>query len=359
MQTYAQSDTSTKLKAKALARSLLAGVTMLTCLSLSAQAATENKTAEVAKRDKLVLAGPSATVSLPLTHMVESGALKDIADNVEFVLWNNPDQLRALTLDKKADFVAMPTNVAANLYNRGVPLQLANVSTWGILWMVSRDPDLKTLADFKGQEIAIPFRADMPDIIFSYLTEKSGLDPHKDFKIRYSATPMDAMQQLVMRQVDHALLAEPAISMALRKTGSFPLSVVAPDLYRSVDLQKEWGRLQETEARIPQAGMVVIGETRLDDALVDRLEKAYAQSSRWCFDNAQACGEIAAKYIPALTSEAISDAVAVIPQHYAVAQDARPELEQFYTLLHSRQPALIGNKLPDDGFYSTATKPAP
>src|SRR5690606_20702084 len=62
-------------------------------------------TAQPAVRERLVLAGPPAAVSFPLLHMVESGALADIAAKVEFTLWNNPDQLRALALDGKADFM--------------------------------------------------------------------------------------------------------------------------------------------------------------------------------------------------------------------------------------------------------------
>lgn len=298
-----------------------------------------------------MLAGPPAVVSFPLLHMVESGALADVAAKVEFTLWNNPDQLRALALDGKADFMAMPTNVAANLYNRGVPLQLVNVSVWGMLWMVSRNPELKTLVDFKGEEIAVPFRADMPDIVFGYLAEKSGLDPRRDFTVRYTATPMDAMQLLVSRRVDHALLAEPAVSMALRKTQSFPMAVVAPDLHRSVNLQEEWGRLLNTEARIPQAGMAAVGEARLDDALVARLESAYAESYRWCLDNAPDCAALAAKYISMLTPDAVADSIAVLPRHYATAAEARPELEAFFQLLLARQPATVGNKLPDATFY--------
>lgn len=310
-------------------------------------------------RERLVLAGPPASVSYPLIHMVESGALADLAGKVEFRPWTNPDQLRALALEGGVDFMAMPTNVAANLYNRGVPLQLVNVSVWGMLWLVSRNPDLKTLADFKGEEIAIPFRADMPDIVFSYLAEKSGLDPRRDFTVRYTATPMDAMQLLVMRRVDHALLAEPAVSMALRKTKSFPLSVVAPDLYRSVNLQAEWGRLLETEARIPQAGMVVLGDARLDAALVARLEAAYVASNRWCLETPQECGALAAKTIDMLIPEAAADSIAALPRHYATAAQARPELDAFLQLLLERQPATVGNKLPDAAFYGlTPDEPA-
>ena len=142
--------------------------------------------AQAERLPKLVLSGPPAAVSTPLIHMIDSGALKDIADHVEFQTWKDPDQLRVLVLGGKADFVAMPSNVAANLYNRGVGLKLLNISTWGVLWMVSRDKTAKTLSDFKGKEIAMPFRADMPDIVFELIAEKQGLDAKKDFKLRMS-----------------------------------------------------------------------------------------------------------------------------------------------------------------------------
>ena len=154
------------------------------------------------KLDKIVLSGPVASVSHPLIHMVESGALDDIAKKVEFRLWKNPDELRALTIQGGADFIAVPSNVAANLYNKGVDIKLLNISVWGILGMITRDKNLKTLADFKGKTIAMPFRADMPDIVFEEIVKAQGLNPKKDFKLQYMSSPFDAMQMLIMRRVD-------------------------------------------------------------------------------------------------------------------------------------------------------------
>src|SRR5690554_5442860 len=257
---------------------------------------------------KLVIAGPPAGVSNGLIHLLASDGLADIADEVEFILWSNPDQLRALALNGKVDFIAMPTNVAANLYNRGAPLKLLNISQWGALWMISRDPNMKTLADFKGHEIASPFRADMPDIVFTHLAERQGLTPNKDFKLNYTATPMDAMQLLIMRRIDHALLSEPAVSMALRQTKSFPVSLLAPELHRSVNLQQEWSRIMGTEARIPQAGIAVMGNKADNPQLVARFEEAYAKATRWCQENQQTCAEEVAEKIPMLSAEAVADA---------------------------------------------------
>ena len=309
-----------------------------------------------ARQPKLVLSGPFAAVSFPLIHMVESGALKDVAETVEFRSWKDPDQLRVLALDAKSDvdFVAMPTNVAANLYNRGVRLQLINVSTWGVLWMVSREANLKTLTDFKGKEILMPFRADMPDIVFQVLAEKQGLDVKRDFTLRYVGSPLDAMQMLITRRADHALLAEPAVSVALRKTKSFPVSVIAPELYRSANLQEEWGRLTQRPARIPQAGMVALGRALADPALVEKFQKAYAASLAWCEKHPEECGKLVAKRVDMLTPEGVADSVRVDNAVFVTAREAKPELEFFFGLLHAKQPALVGGKLPDAAFYHGA-----
>ncbi len=310
--------------------------------------------ADAQKLPKLTLAGPPAAVSNALIHMVESGALNDLADEVEFVLWRDPDQLRLMALDGRADVLAMPTNVAANLYNRGAQLQLLNVSTWGVLWLVSRDPALQTIADLRGKEVALPFRGDMPDILFQLLASEQGIDVRKDLKLRYVASPIDAMQLLVLRRVDHALLVEPAVSMALRKTGSFPLSVIAPELHRSIDLQQEWGRVFTREARIPQAGIAVMGALQARPELVARIETEYARALAWCRDHAQHCGQEVAAHVDMLSADAVADSIALSRMEAVPAQAARAELAFLFRHLLQRSPALIGGKLPDDAFYAGA-----
>lgn len=309
------------------------------------------------KLPRLILAGPSSSVSNPLIHMVESGALDDLAEKVEFVSWRDPDQLRLMALNGQADVLAMPVNVAANLYNRGASLRLLNVSTWGLLWLVSRAPDLTTLGDLRGQEVTLPFRGDMPDILFGLLAEREGLDLRKDLHLRYVATPIDAMQLLLMRRTEHALLAEPAISMALRKADSGPLSLVAPQLHRSIDLQQEWGRLLQREARIPQAGIALMASIKDDPAVAARIEAAYAASLQWCSEHADACGQMVARHLSMLSAEAISDSLAVAQMQAVPAAEAQAEVEFFFEQLLQKNPALIGGKLPPADFYSAPASP--
>lgn len=335
-------------------RSLLAALTAL-AVAPGVRASTA---APASKLPRLLLAGPFASVSNPLIRMAESDTLADLAEKVEFVSWRDPDQLRVMALEGKADVLAMPVNVAANLYNRGAKLRLLNVSTWGLLWVVSRDPSVKRLADLRGREIAMPFRGDMPDILFGLVAEREGIDLRKDLRLRYVATPIDAMQLLVTRRVENALLAEPAVSMALRKTGSFPLSLVAPELHRAIDLQTEWGRALGRDPRIPQAGIAVMASVMDRPDLVARIAGAYAQALDWCNTDAQECGRMVARHIDALLPEAVADSITSSRLRAVPAAEARAELEFLFGLLLKKNPALLGGRLPPDDFYVRLAAPS-
>ncbi len=302
-----------------------------------------------AKMDKIIIAGPVATVSHPVFKMIEDNALRDVADKIEFRLWQNPDELRAILLKKEAHFVAIPTNVAANLYNKKEPIRLINIPVWGILEIVSRDKNIKTIADLKNQEIIVPFRSDMPDIVLRAIMKKSGFNPNKDFKIKYVPTPPDAMQMMITRRADNVLLAEPATSMAMRKTGSFPVKLIAPELHRTINLQDEWGRVYKSAPKVPQAGLAVVGD--IDADVVKRFNDEYNKALSWYKSNPTKAGALVAKNIKMFTPEAVADSIAHVKLASKDAQGSKKDLEQFFGVLLENEPKLIGGKLPDDGFY--------
>ena len=305
---------------------------------------------------QLTLSGPPAIVSAPLIHMAQSNALAGVAAKTVFTPWRDPDQLRVLAIGNKADILAMPSNVAANLYNRGAGVQLLNIATWGALWVVTRDGQRQTLLDFKGEEIAVPFRGDMPDIMLQLLCAKQGINAQRDLQLRYVPSPMEAMQLLITRRVSHALLTEPAVSLAMRKTRSFPVGLIAPDLHRGADLQQEWGRLLRRAPRVPQAGIAAVGVVRSQPQVLDAVAQAYARSLARCRDNALECGRMMARHIDLLTPEAVADAIAVSQMDAVPAAAARAELEFFFGQLMTPTPQLLGGRLPSEAFYHASAQ---
>lgn len=302
------------------------------------------------KLDKIIIAGPPANVSHPVFKMIEDGVLKEYAEKVEFKMWKNPDQLRAMIINKEVDFVAVPTNVAAILYNKKQPIKMLNVSVWGILKILSRDENVKHLEDLKGSELVVPWRGDMPDVVLRAVVKKKGLSS-KDIKLVYVSSPMDAAQQLIMRRSDNILLPEPATSMVMRKTKSFPVSIIAPTVFRSIDLQKEWGEAYGREPKIPQAGMAVVGDMIEKKEIVKKFEAEYVKAMNWYKTHKKEAGKLVVKYVDMFNPEAVSDSIGFVQIDVKKAADAKEDLNFFFHVLKEDDPKIIGGTLPDDNFY--------
>ncbi len=327
---------------------------ILSIILISLASCDNNKT-ETKKVDNtsnnIVFAVPFAPVSYPIIKMVEDGVFDKDGKKSELIIWKTPDQLKALVAGGQADFFAVPSNVGAMFYNKGIDVKLLNISIWRAIWLVSRSNDKKTLADFKGEEIAMPFKGDMPHIVFMELARKQGLDPEKDFKLVYVPSPMDAAQKMIMRRVDNALLIDPAVSTVIEKSKSGASSIIAPDIYRSVDIQNEWGRLYNTENELPFAGIMAGGEILKDTALIQKFNIEYKKAAEWCMENPEETAKMVVKHIPQLNEKGVAEAMRNVTLKAVEANDAREKLEAFFTVLKNSKPALVGGKLPDDNFY--------
>lgn len=143
--------------------------------------------------ESLALFGPPAGPSITLSHVVATDAFEDMADSTSFSAWRNPDELRAGLTSGSIDLSVVPVQAAANLYNRGFPLKLANIMTEGLLYIVSSKPEITSLGSLKGQKLAVPFRGDTPDIILGQLLQHAGLDPDVDIEKQDAGTPIEAM----------------------------------------------------------------------------------------------------------------------------------------------------------------------
>lgn len=302
--------------------------------------ATDNKQSE------LVLAGPGTLVSYPLFRMIETGALSDFADKVTFRHWQTPDQMRAMVISGQAHASAVPSNVAAMFYNRGEPVRLLNISVWGLLWLVSADPNLKSLADFKQKQLAIPFRNDMPDLMFRAVSNANDL-PKESYQIKYVSSGMNAMQMLLAGRLDHAVLPEPAVSILLmrnQKLGKRPL-------YRALKLSELWADTFPTAPRIPQAGMMSTRALAQKPILRRAISRTYDEATQWCQLNIQACAQLAHKYLPQIPVDGAVQALTKTPLNSRPAAEAQGDLEAFFTRIAELDERKIGGKLPAEEFY--------
>lgn len=303
--------------------------------------------AVAAKAEVLRLAGPAAVVSFPLLHMVESGALEEHAQRIEFRLWQNPDQLRVLLANDEIDYSAAPVNLPALMAGRGQPVRLLNVSVWGIIWLVSRDPAVQGFADLKGKELALPFQRDLPAILVDELLLSHGLRAGRDLTLRPVRDGQDAQALLLAGRADHALLVEPAVSLLLWRNQQ---QKGAP-LFRVQSLESAWKQSFPAQPELPQAGLMASARMADRRELARAVVDAYGESARWCSARARECAELVHRHLPHMPVAAIEQSIRVTRLESRTASEAREPLEALYRLIAERHPQAIGGAMPAAGFY--------
>lgn len=295
----------------------------------------------------LSLMGPIAPLSIPLTVLIEQNRLKPTVRNTNFSVWNNPDQLRAKVVNSQAHFTAIPSNVAANFYNKGIRLKLLNVAIWGILYLVSSEKRLSGLNQLKGDEILIPFKGDMPDLVFRFLCRQKDLSPSRDFELRYASSPVEAAQLLATGHSSRAILPEPAATMAIMKAKKKGVR-----LRRGLDLQQLWGRVTGRAPEIPQAGIAALPSVLNNHGkVIPEFQDAYTETLNWVNANPAASGKVGERYISGLKAGPATESLKHTRMKAVPARDARSDLEFFYRALSELSADLIGGKLPADDFY--------
>jgi NitT/TauT family transport system substrate-binding protein len=303
------------------------------------------------KLDKLTLVAPPGPMAIPLAYIAMNNKLADVAEQTEVVVWENQDQLKAYVAGGQGDFVTMPSNTAAVFYNKGLPLQLLDISVWNITYLMTADPTAASFADIKGQSLAIPFEGSVPDLMFQYIAKAEGLDPQKDFDIRYTPDPTQAAQLLLSGQVQNAVLSE-----ALATAAELQTKTAAKPLHRALAFDEAWAEASG-EAASPIAGTVATTSVLDKPEVVRAFIREYKAAVQWMLDNPEEAGRLMETQLPQLGLKApvMTAALQNITWDYIPATDARVSLEEFYQALSELSPDVIGGKFPDDGFYFNNT----
>ncbi|WP_347268453.1 ABC transporter substrate-binding protein [Paracoccus sp. (in: a-proteobacteria)] len=295
---------------------------------------------------ELALFGPPAGPSVVLAHAVANDAFAAIAEKSSMATWRSPDELRAGLTSGGMQISVVPVQAAANLYNRGFPIRLANIMTDGLLYIASGDTGIASIPDLRGRSIAVPFRGDTPEILLAQLLAHHGLDAEKDLQITYAGSPVEGMQLLLSGRVEAALTTEPSTTAAVLQGKQ-----AGKDIRRAIDLQQAWGEMTGAAPVLPQAGLAITGSfLESHAATVPAILAAIQGATAAVLADPQAAGANASQALgmpaPLLAAS--------VPHSHLVARptgEAREDIERMLVAMSGPDLKAIAGKLPDDGFY--------
>ena len=306
---------------------------VLACMTLSVFAASKKS------KETVIRVGiPKAPPALPIIRMIETNALGDDA-KVEFSVWNSPEQLIAMIQGKEQDMFAFPLTVVGKLYNKGMPLMLTNVNTWGVTYFLTSDPDYKDWTDLKGKTVYVPLRSSPPDALTQFFIGKAGLVVGKDVELIYASIP-EVTQLVVSGKAIYATQIEPQVTACLMQNKSVRVAT---------SFENEWKKVTDDGSIIPNAGFGGRKSFIKKNAeVVAKFEAEYEKALNWVLENPEEAGILAEKYL-GLKARLIKNAIPRMGLYYKNAYDAKKDLDQLYRILNDFDKTMVGGKVPNEG----------
>lgn len=313
-------------------------------LGLSAALGASAFAPNLLAKDRFAMWGAPALPSVIMAVASLQGELAKSHD-VSLEIWRTPDQLRAGVASGDMKITMSPSNVAANLRNQGMNFAMLNILTQGIMSLMVKDENIKSLEDLVGKKIIMPFKNDMPDLVLRALWKKRGLDESK-LDVTYTQTPPETVGLFLQKDFDAAIVPQPMSEAMILRGKKMGVAV-----HYSVDFSKTWGESFKTKPYIPQAGIIVnVDYYNANKGLFEILYSDLQNALKWILENKQSAAKIGSEYLPA-PEPALAGSFDKANLTVTKASEMQDEIMAFFETIFEFNPKLLGGKIPDKSLF--------
>jgi len=268
----------------------------------------------------------------------------DFGENVtvDYELIQATDVLSAALINQEADIAIVPTNLAATIYNKGVPYKLAGSSVWGVLYLVSNE-EITSVEELKGKDISLIGRNLTPDAMLRYVLSENGIDPETDVNLEYFSGSSELATNYISGNSNLGMIPQPLLTNVLMKRD---------DSKVVIDLQEEWIKLTGSDS-FPQASIIVSEELLNNNPdFVEAFLAEFEAGTKWINENPAEAGAYYESLGIGLNAKIIEKAIPQCNIRYQSAADAREALDTYLNVLFEFNPQLLGGVAIEEGFYA-------
>ena len=286
-----------------------------------------------------VLNGTTGFGIAPLYSDIQSGNDHNMNAKIDF--YADATLVAPLVIGGSVDIAAVPTNLAATLYNKTKgAIEVLAVNTLGVLYLIENGETVKSLSDLAGKTVYLPGSGSNPEYILKTLLELSGLTDKVTLDYTY-ATPDELTAGLASGKASLGVLPEPKVTAAMTKNASLKVAV---------DFSKEWKTLTGTE--LVQGCIIARKEfINAHPVAVNNFLKAYEGSVNTLnSDPEKAATAVVAAGIAA-NENLVKNALPGCNITYLVGNEMENALNEFWDALYAQVPSSVGGALPDEGIF--------
>ncbi len=292
-----------------------------------------------------LLAGPTG---MGAARLLSESAHDNTFNHYERTLFSAPDQITAKIISGELDIAAVPTNLAAVLYqktNGGV--QLLALNTLGVLHLLTAEGEtISSVEDLKGKTVYSSGQAAVPEYVLDYILDSAGI--RDEVEVIYEAEHDAVIAALASGKAKIAVLPEPKVTAAMMQIEG---------LTKALDLTAEWDKAaaKAGASSVLSMGCVVVRTefARENDAAVKGFLSDYKSSIEFMKDpaNADAAASLCEQFQIIPKAAVAKKALPGSNLYFAAGAEMKAQIAPFYEVLFGFAPASVGGALPDDAFY--------
>ena len=241
------------------------------------------------------------------------------------------------------DIAALPTNVAANLYNKTGKVQLLALNTLGVLHILENGNTVNSMADLAGKTIYAINQGTNTEYVLDYLLTQNGLDPDNDVDIQWK-TSEEVTSLMASGEIDLCMLPVPAATTVLMQNA---------DVRDAIDLSDAW--TESGASGTFTMGCVVVRTefAQENPEAVKAFLSEYEASINYIKENPEEGAALIEQY-GIVPKAAIAQAAITQANMIFTAGEEMKSISSYYEVLFAADPASIGGSIPDDAFYYIA-----
>lgn len=291
--------------------------------------------------EEIKVATLNGTTGFGMAPLMKENALGNTSNKYDFSVQTDPTVVMAGLMNGSIDIAALPTNAAANAYNKtNGGVQIIAINTLGVLYLVTNNIEVSSMADLEGKTIYCP--AQNPTFITKYIVEKNNLSSKVTIDSTKYAQPDALRAAVVAGEVDYAVLPEPMVTIATSAN---------KNLKTTLDFTEEWNKISDGKQLVQGCVVVRTEFANQYPGSVNEFLKEYKKSiDSLNSDPASASASI--KEFGIFANDKV--AAKAIPNcniAYLDGNDMKVAMSNFLEAMNSVAPASIGNAIPNDDFY--------
>lgn len=266
------------------------------------------------------------------------------ANNYTFTVATAATDITGKFLKGEINIASVPTNVAANLYNKSNgKVRMLAVNTNGVLSILEKGNTIKSVADLKGKTIYSTGKGQNPEYILNYILNKNGINPATDVTINFVSSD-DLKAKLISGEAEIAMAPEPLATAVM---------VQNKQLNRSLSINDEWSKVSDTELMM---GCVIALDSYVEanPKAVEKFLEEYEASIKFATTNIDETATYCEKYGIAPKAAIAKKSIPICNLCYVTGTDMKTNVNGYYSVLFDADPTSIGGKLPADDLYYKA-----